>query len=247
MKPKVVTSRDCVRVEDTVIEYEVRRSSRRKKTVQITLDGNGVRVAAPFAMPDEKLRDVVRKKAPWIIAHKPEAPVLSPPKRFASGDVLPYLGRDVSLVVEPADVVSPVVRFDHGRFRIDSPRAIDENRSYELIRKAIVDWYRARAAERLPAETDRWRAKFGCHEQPRVLIGDQRSLWGSCSSDGTLRFNWRLMMLEPSLIECVVVHELAHLRVRNHSAMFWKLVGEVLPDIERRRKLLRETGRALPI
>ncbi len=82
---------------------------------------------------------------------------------------------------------------------------------------------------------------------PRVLIRDQRLRWGSCAPDGTLRFNWRVVMLKPSLIEYVVVHELAHLTHPNHSPSFWGLVTEVMPDAQERRARLREEGRTLPL
>ena len=82
---------------------------------------------------------------------------------------------------------------------------------------------------------------------PRVLVRDQKTRWGSCSSDGTLRFNWRLAMLDPELVESVVVHELAHLDVMNHSPAFWKVVLRAMPDAKERGKRLREAGRYLPL
>ena len=75
-----------------------------------------------------------------------------------------------------------------------------------------------------------------------ILIRDQRQRWGSCAPDGTLRFNWRAMMLKQSLIEYVVVHELAHLTHRNHSADYWNLVSHVMPDAQQRRRSLRGGG-----
>ena len=89
-------------------------------------------------------------------------------------------------------------------------------------------------------------SRLGKGEKSRILIRDHRSYWGSCSHDGTLRFNWRVVMLEPALIEYLLVHELAHLEVRNHSADFWNLVARFLPDAKQRRRRLREAGRALP-
>ena len=80
-----------------------------------------------------------------------------------------------------------------------------------------------------------------------MLVRDQRRRWGSCAHDGTLRFNWRVMMLEPALIEYVVVHELAHLTVPNHSPEFWAAVSAALPDVPDLRRRLREVGSALPL
>ena len=242
-----MTSRERIRYGDTTIEYEVTRSKRRKKTVQITLAGGGVLVAAPATLPADELQGIVQRRAPWIIGRISEAALEAPPKRFVSGETLPYLGRNVKMVVRPGSGREPTVRFDHWSFRINFPACLDESQRIERIRRDIVKWYRARAADRLTACVDRWCPRLGRGELPQVLIRDQRSRWGSCAPDGTLRFNWRVVMLEPSLIDYVVVHELAHLTVKNHSRDFWDWVSEVMPDMQHRRNRLREAGRTLPL
>ena len=160
---------------------------------------------------------------------------------------MPYLGRNVRMVIEPGDVPSPEVRFDHWRLRITVPRDLPEDRRTERIRKAIVAWYRRRAEVRTQTSVGRWWPRFGGGEEFKVLIRDQRQRWGSCAPDGTLRFNWRVAMLKPELAEYVIVHELAHLRVRNHSPEFWALLSRAMPDAQQRRRRLREVGKALPM
>ncbi len=242
-----MNERGRIRFGGATIEYEVRRSERRRKTVQITVDGGGVQVAAPMTTPDGDLRAIVRKRAPWILSLASGEMLEAAPKRFVSGETLPYLGRNVRMIVDSADMCSPEVRFDHWRFRVAVPHGLDDGPRYERIRRAVVGWYRARAAERLPVSVELWRPRLGCREKSRIFIRDQRQRWGSCSPDGTLRFNWRAMMLEPALIEYIVVHELAHLTHQNHSMGFWGLVSRAMPDAQRRRQRLREAGRALPL
>ena len=242
-----MTQPSSVRFGDTTIEYQVRRSPRRKKTVQITVDGAGVQVAAPVTILDDEIQAMVRKRAPWILQNTADAQLVTAPKRFVSGETLPYLGKNVRLVVKPADVRSPQVRFDHWRFRISVPRTMPDDQRWERIRHAMIAWYRQRAAVRMEASVARWWPRFGEGDQPRVLIRNQRQRWGSCAPDGTLRFNWRVVMLEPALAEFVVVHELAHLSVKNHSPEFWALVAAALPDAQHRRRRLRDAGRALPM
>ena len=239
--------RDSIRFGDTTIEYNVRRSDRRKKTVQVTLDGGGVQVAAPMDMPADDLQTLVRRRAPWILNHATDELLTIAPKRFVSGETLPYLGRNVRMVFEAADVRTLEVRFDHWRFSIKVPRDLSEVERYESVRPAIVGWYREKAAVRLSAGIKKWLPRFGGGDIPSVLVRDQRQRWGSCAPDGTLRFNWRVMMLEPALVDYVVVHELAHLTVRNHSDDYWKLVAQVIPDAQERRHKLREIGRTLPL
>ena len=242
-----MTLENHIRFGDTIIEYEVRRSPRRKKTVQMTVVGGSLQVIAPLSTPEDELREIVRRRAPWVLGHTSRELLSAPPKRFVSGETLPYLGRNVRMMVEHADVGSTQVRFDHWRFRVELPRGLDDDERYVRVRGAVVRWYRARAAERLQAGVDRWWPRLGMGDKPRVLIRDQRQRWGSCAPDGTLRFNWRTMMLAPALIEYVVVHELAHLTVKNHSMDFWGLVSDVLPDVQSRRQRLREAGQTLPL
>ena len=102
-----MSERRSVRFGDTTVEYEVRRSERRKKTVQITVDGGGVQVAAPSKTPESELRAMVRKRALWILSHASDAMLEATPKRFVSGETLPYLGRNVDYRVLAGE---PVLR-----------------------------------------------------------------------------------------------------------------------------------------
>ena len=242
-----VKKRRSIRFGDTTIEYEVRRSRRRRKTVRITVDAWAVQVAAPMTTPNSLLQAFVLDQAPWIIKHLSDEKPEAEPKHFLNGGTLPYLGRNVRMVVGQADVRSPEVRFDHWCFRITAPKTLEDEERYQSIRSAITGWYRDRAAERLEATVDRWRHRMGLGDKSRILVRDQRRRWGSCAHDGTLRFNWRLVMLKPALSEYVVVHELAHLTHHNHSKNFWDLVTQVMPDAQQRRRLLREAGLTLPL
>ena len=236
-----------VRFGDATIDYEVRRSGRRRKTVQITVDGSGVQVVAPTTTPASELRAIVRKRAGWILSHASDRMLEAAPKRFVSGETLLYLGRNVPMVVEDADVRTAKVRLDHWRFRVTAPRGLSGDERYESIRRAIVRWYRSRAEEKLAEVVERWTPRLGHGGRSRVLVRDQRQRWGSCAPDGTLRFNWRAMMVTPALIDYVVVHELAHLTHRNHSSGFWTLIASMMPDAQQRRRRLREMGKSLPL
>ena len=242
-----MVERGQLKFGDATIEYEVHRSQRRRKTVQITMDGRRVLVAAPVDAPVARLEAIIHKRSPWILRQAPDSLIAHPRKRFVSGETLPYLGRNVRLVVETADVPAPEARFDHWSFRIAAPAHLEETKRYEEIIRVVVQWYRKRASRRLPHTVELWRKRMGLTGSPEVLIRDQRQRWGSCAPDGTLRFNWRVIMLTPALIDYVVIHELSHLRVNDHSRDFWGLISKTMPDAQFRRRRLREAGKLLPM
>ena len=239
-------SRSWVQIGDDVIEFVVRRSDRRKKTVQITVDGDDVVVAAPTHLTQDELEGMVLGRAKWILGRLNAQQLARSPLRFATGETLPYLGRRVPIVVHKK-AAGFAVRFDHWRFRVSVPQSAGVSQRYDSIRDGIVQWYGARAAVRLREVVRHWWDLLGHGGEPRILIRDQRRRWGSCAADGTLRFNWRVMMLDPSLIEYIVVHELAHLSHMNHSREYWSFVTEVMPDAQQRRQRLREVGGTLPL
>lgn len=230
-----------------VIEYVLRRSKRRRKTVEISVSDGTVVVSAPMRTPNQEIQAIVQKRSHWIMnlleAHA-QAP---PPIRLVTGDPLPYLGRDLTLVVEETDAGRPSALLDGDSLVASAPRGLPERERREAVRAALVAWYQERAAEILADSVARWLPVMGRSDAPRLLVRDQRTRWGSCSADGTLRFNWRLAMLEPELIDAVAVHELSHLEVMNHSPAFWDVVLRAMPDARARRKRLKEAGRCLPL
>ncbi len=228
------------------IKYTVRRSRRRRKTVQISIVGGEVIVAAPVRTPARELEDIVRNRTPWILRQLAEEAKQPAPTRFVSGETLPYLGQDVTLTVALSHNRETTVRFNRGRFHVSVPADLDDEQRAGAIRAAITAWYKDRAAQQLPELVERWLPSLGGGEISKILIRNQKQRWGSCSADGTLRFNWRVMMLRPDLIEYIVVHELAHLAHRNHSRDFWAHVSTAMPDAQQKRGELREAGRQLP-
>jgi predicted metal-dependent hydrolase len=109
---------------------------------------------------------------------------------------------------------------------------------------AIERWYRREARERIgvvtAAEAERLDLKPG-----RITIRDQKTRWGSCSTSGTLSFNWRLLVGPGHAMRYVVIHELVHIRHHNHSRSFWNALTEALPEWKRSADWLRANERLL--
>ena len=229
------------------IQFELRRSARRTRTIQVKVEGDRAILAVPIRTPMSEAQDIIRKRAAWILDHIARTPA-RPPQLLVDGcDELPFMGWSIPIIVDIATVRSPAARLLDDGLRVDVPAGFDDGEREEAARRAVVEWLRGQAADRLPVEVDRWWPRLGKGEHARVRIGNQRRQWANCSANGTIRFSWRLMMLAPELIEYVVVHEMAHLTRLDHSKEFWALVAWAMPDAAARRKRLRETQDQLPL
>lgn len=109
----------------------------------------------------------------------------------------------------------------------------------EQQKKSLEDRYRKAAKEYIPKRVAFYQS-FLEEKYKRITIRDQKTRWGSCSSKGTLSFNWRLMLAPPVVLDYVVVHELCHLKHMNHSKIFWQTVEEIMPDYDEHRDWLKE-------
>ena len=243
-----MSERGSVVFGDSLIEYVVIRSRRRRKTVAITLDPRqGVLVSAPSTAASTRIHEIVARRAGWIVRQSTDGVLRSQRKMLVNGDSLPYLGRQVRLFIQTGAVRRADVAFDHWSFRVVAPRNLSGEARRSSIERASLRWYRERAADRLTRRVERWAEHLSDRAPTRVLIRAQRRRWGSCGPDGTLRLNWRIVMASPDLIDYVIVHELLHLRIRTHSVRFWTEMARAIPDYQDRRARLKEIGPLLTI
>lgn len=122
---------------------------------------------------------------------------------------------------------------------VDPELNADEKKA--AIKKAILKWYLSEADQIIRQRTKRYFPILDVMPR-KIEIKDQEKRWGSCSSKSVLRFNWRIIMAPISIIDYVVVHELCHLKVKNHSPAFWRLVSLAVPDYRKRRDWLRKNS-----
>lgn len=225
-----------VKFGNTTIDYSIHRSQRRKKTISISVDGDGVKVTTPIHTDDGSLQQLVYNKAPWICDRLTRIQQLleatPQPKQFVSGESIRYLGRQYRL--QRIDE-STEVRL-RGRF-LEIPDLGDR----DLIRQQLIDWYVQKATEKLPVRVELYSKRFGLPIPP-IFIRNQRKCWGSCNSKGELRFNWKIIMASIRLIDYVVAHELCHLEHLNHSKTFWHRLGLIMPDYSQRKERLAKLG-----
>lgn len=213
------------------------RSRRRTIAIQIQPDGQVV-VRAPLRAPEKLVREFVESKAGWIQRKKAEAldRAAVPQKQFRAGEGFLFLGREYPL--ELAAKQRPVLTLD-SRFRLSQSALPKAARAFE-------NWYKAQALKVLSERVGLYAARHG-FQPGRVRISSARTRWGSCSAKGTLSFTWRLVMAPLEVIDYVVVHELVHLKVKNHSKTFWNAVGALMPDYKLRVQWLKKNGRRLTL
>jgi predicted metal-dependent hydrolase len=192
----------------------------------------GVEVVLPRRAPERQATRVVTELRPWIERRlgaqaRARAAVHGPP------GTLPYLGAALRLVPEP------------GRTRV--------HRRGDLLlvpahnsRPALERWYRRAARAEIAPRADHAAAALGARVR-RLTIRAQRTRWGSCSPDGALSFNWRLLLGPEPVLDYVVWHEACHLRVTDHSNRFWALVERHCPDWRAQARWLRRNGSALAL
>jgi predicted metal-dependent hydrolase len=107
------------------------------------------------------------------------------------------------------------------------------------IRDAVQAWLMQQAKLNYTQRMDHFAPQLGV-QWKRLSLSNASSRWGTASADGSIRLNWRLIHFKQDVIDYVVVHELSHLRVMNHSPQFWETVGSLVPDYQQRRHALNE-------
>lgn len=234
--------KDSVHFGNRKINYSVVRSARRKKTIALLIEPSGkVVLRAPLNTPGSKLSDIVRSKAEWIIRKQRSlSETLYPAEKgYVSGESFPYMGRHIRLeIIDSPEQMEPVVRMNRDRLEVYFYRTNRDGEYSEEIKLAITRWYREQAAREIPERVKIYSEKMGLTDVV-ALIRNQEKRWGSCNAKGVIRLNWRIIMMPMSILDYVVVHELCHIRHRNHLKEFWKYMGMIMPDYELRKERLR--------
>ncbi len=239
-----VLERSEVRWGSTEIPYVIRRSERRG-TVGIAVEPSGtVVITAPRAASVSRLDRVVREKAKWIVDRvKHRATILPERQReFVSGETFSYLGRQCRLRVRVSEEAQPVA-LRGGCLEVTVPSDVARALVATFVRDALMEWYTRRARANLASWVVPW-AAAAATPAPKVVVSDAAKRWGSCSN-GTLRFNWRIMQAPRALVDYVLAHEVIHLAHEHHDADFWSALGRIMPDYEERKARLRALGSEL--
>jgi len=237
-----------IQLGDRTLSYQLRRSPRRR-TIAIAMDPQeGLVVYSPMRVSPEGLGQFLRDKARWILSHArkfEEARARTPVLAWQPGGEVPFRGGRVTLAVEPGADTGGVT-LEAERLIVRTPPEDGLFPEGERLRNLVVGWLREQAAQQVTARVQAFVPLV--EVQPRrVRVRDQKRRWGSCSVQGVLNFNWRLILAPEAVLDYVVVHELCHLKEMNHSPRFWEWVERTLPDYATPRAWLRQNGMLLDI
>ncbi len=224
---------------------EVRRRPH-KRSIGVTLQVNGrIKVSAPNSANLAKIESFLEIHAEWIREHLgryEELRTRYPRKRFCDGESFMFLGESLALRLRAIDSRRPVARRAGPDLVCELPRPILEasppSTRNEGVSRAIAAFYEREGRRVLAERVGVFAARMSLF--PKALsFRSQKTRWGSCSSDGRLSLNWRLIVAPVDVIDYVVVHELAHLRFYNHSRSFWDLVATQCPAYREKRDWLK--------
>jgi len=237
------------------VAYEFRRGQRR--TIGFAVGAEGLTVRAPRWCTLAQVEAALHEKSRWIVAKLDQArahaeQLAAARIHWQEGAQFHYLGEPVRLALD--------ARQRHGMAAavlVQEPSAPGAARSAlhvglpqqaggARLREAVQAWLMRQARRLFTQRLDHFAPLLGVRWH-RLGLSSAGTRWGSASVNGSIRLNWRLIHLPPSLIDYVVVHELAHLREMNHSPRFWQHVQAVLPDYLERRGQLQRQGRYLQV
>ena len=223
--------------------YLLKRATRR--TIGFVVGPRGLAVSAPRWVSQPQIDSAVQMKADWILrklAEQGQRLVQQDAARidWCDGLRLPYLGAE--LVVRTRGGLARTV-LQTAQPLLGHPAtlhlSLPENANPDQIRDTVQRWLQQQARALFEARIAHHAAAMGV-QVTRLRLSSARTRWGSASSDGSVRLNWRLIHFPLATLDYVVVHELAHLHEMNHSPAFWAIVRAVMPDYEQRRRTLKD-------
>ncbi len=209
----------------------------RRKTLAISIDPFGrLIVRAPKACSTERIFAFLEQKERWILQKQAQmagAGMRLPPENL-NGYAFLLLGKECQIcLTEKRNVV-----FDEESYTLYLPT--------KNAKQRLIKWLKENAKRIFTIVTERKAKEMGVSFQS-VEISSAKGKWGSCSYDNKIRYAYRLIYAPKEMIEYVVVHELSHVRHKNHSALFWAEVGKYVPDWKIKRKWLKTHGYLLEL
>ena len=232
-----------VQAPEQTIGFVLQRS--RRKSIGLTVNDDGLQVTAPNWVTLGQIDEAVFEKSGWVLGklrvrQARQQQLATADTLWQHGGHIPYLGKRIVLTLDgtqktPVFAGPPFAPRDGDPLCLALPADAGRNR----IRDSVHSWLQQQAQAWFEQRLQHFLDDSGLSIR-RWRLSSAATRWGSCSSDGNIMLNWRLIHFEHDIIDYVIAHEVAHLRVMNHSKDFWREVGRILPGFERARDTLRQ-------
>ncbi len=236
-----------LQVGETSITYTIRYSKRSKRQ-RIIVSPKGVEVVAPINTPEELITNFIDSKKRWIFKAVTETLLKYPPKlpqRYINDAKIMYRGSYFILKIEQSNVKKVIINYENS-FDIQVPQYLIQDEQEATVKQALIDWKREQVYFDIQKIAQIYAKKLNI--QPKsIKLSQQKRAWGTCSSKGSIRINWRLADAPLSVLEYVVAHEVTHLLHHNHSKEFWQALDNIMPDWKQRKANLKAWEIELPL
>ncbi|KWT69773.1 MULTISPECIES: SprT family zinc-dependent metalloprotease [unclassified Variovorax] len=227
------------------VAYEFTRGKRR--TIGFVVGAEGLTVRAPRWVALRDVDAAVKEKADWILRKLAEtqqrhAKLEAARIEWRDGVSFPFLGEPVLVRLDPHhgfEGVGAMLDAGHGEESRILRVALAHNASPAQIKDAAQAWLMRQARRIFTERLDHFAPRLGVSWN-KLTLSNASTRWGSARVDGAIRLHWRLVHFRLPVIDYVVAHELAHLRVMDHSARFWETVETVVPNYDDLRQQLKE-------
>jgi len=229
--------KNSIILEGKEVEYTLIKTNRRTMGISISIE-DGVKISVPKRATNQQIQQLILMKSKWILGKLKDLEGKHfIRQQFKEGEIFYYLGKVYVLsVIEVMNKDREHVEVEDNRLRLHLRADNQEN-----IKKVLLRWYREEANIILKERLEILSEETGLYPQS-VMVKEQKSRFGSCSSKRNINLNWKLVMAPLEVIDYVIVHELCHLKEMNHSKNFWSLVESFMNDYKERRKWLKEYG-----
>ena len=228
--------------------YQIRRSQRAQRA-RIVVSPSKVEIVVPLRMTESVIHGFVQNKQSWIIRtmeklkHREQALESFAPIKYVQDAKIPFRGDKFPLTVGSTRLKKIKIEFNNG-FNVLVPVALTGTDFNQEIRECLIRWMKKRALVEAEVYVKRHADRMKLFPRS-VRIKNQTSRWGSCGINDDINLNWLLILAPTEVFEYVVVHELCHIQVRNHSVDFWRLVAAHLPNYKQQKIWLKTYGSSL--
>jgi len=212
------------------------------KAIAIRIKGKRVTIKVPFFINNNLIEQLVNKKLSWI---KKQLKIQSnflpfEKKLYVNDEKFLYLGKYYKLKIIKNKKYSVNIKGDFLRVNVK------DELNLLKVKKLLKEWFYEKSLIYFKKETHNC-AKINHLKVNSIKVREYKARWGSCSNNGDISFNWRLIMAPPKIIEYVIIHELMHIKEHNHSPKYWNYVKSLYPNISEAKEWLMYNGQTLNI